>query len=87
MGVYIKGMTYADALRLLAKDKKIIDTRNIIEVKEPHGRLIDADFEEAHYTSMTTNPTPDVSQKDKENSLIIVKALQMARTVIEREGE
>ena len=41
MGVYIKGMTYADALRLLAKDKKIIDTRNIIEVKEPHGRLVD----------------------------------------------
>ena len=44
-------------------------------------RLIDADFEEAHYTSMTTNPTPDVTEQDKRNSHIIVRALQMAKTV------
>lgn len=51
----------------------------------PHGRLIDADFEEMHYTSMTTNPTPDVTEQDKHNSLVIVRALQMAKTIIEAE--
>lgn len=57
----------------------------LIEVPTPHGRLIDADFEEQHYTSMTTNPTPDVTEQDKRNSLIIIEALQMAKTVIEAE--
>ena len=57
----------------------------LIEVKTPHGRLIDANFEEMHYTSMTTNPTPDVTEQDKRNSLIIIKALQMAKTIIEEE--
>jgi len=51
----------------------------------PHGRLIDAAFEEQHYTSMTTNPTPDVTEQDKHNSLVIVRALQMAKTIIEAE--
>lgn len=57
----------------------------LIEVP-PHGRLIDADFEEQHYTSMTTNPTPDVTEQDKRNSLIIIEALRMAKTIIEAEG-
>ena len=57
----------------------------LIEVPTPHGRLIDADFEEMHYTSMTTNPTPDVTEQDKHNSLVIVRALQMAKTIIEAE--
>lgn len=57
----------------------------LIEVHTPHGRLIDADFEEMHYTSMTTNPTPDVTEQDKHNSLVIVRALQMAKTIIEAE--
>ena len=87
MGVYIKGASKADLEWWLYTHGAVWDTRDIVDVPKPHGRLIDADFEEAHYTSMTTKPTPDVSQKDKENSLIIVKALQMARTVIEREGE
>ena len=52
----------------------------------PHGRLIDADFEEAHYTSMTVNPTPDVTKQDKRNSLIIIEALQKAKTIIGAEG-
>ncbi len=56
----------------------------LIEVP-PHGRLIDADFEEQHYTSMTTDPTPDVTEQDKRNSLIIIEALRMAKTVIEAE--
>ena len=56
----------------------------LIEVP-PHGRLIDADFEEMHYTSVTTNPTPDVTEQDRRNSLIIIEALQMAKTVIEAE--
>ena len=57
----------------------------LIEVPTPHGKLIDADFEEQHYTSMTTNPTPDVTEQDKRNSLIIIEALRMAKTVIEAE--
>ena len=70
---------------------KIIDSDKyhpncpLIEVPTPHGRLIDADFEEQHYTSMTTNPTPDVTEQDRRNSLIIIEALQMAKTVIEAE--
>lgn len=55
------------------------------QIPTPHGRLIDADFEEQHYTSMTTNPTPDVTEQDKHNSLVIVRALQMAKTIIEAE--
>lgn len=58
----------------------------LVEVPTPHGRLIDADFEERHYTSMTVNPTPDVTKQDKRNSLIIIEALQMAKTIIEEEG-
>ena len=57
----------------------------LIEVPTPRGRLIDADFEEQHYTSMTANPTPDVTEQDKHNSLVIVRALQMAKTIIEAE--
>jgi hypothetical protein len=34
---------------------------------------------------MTTNPTPDVTEQDKRNSLIIIEALQMAKTVIKAE--
>lgn len=45
------------------------------------SRYIDADFEIAHYTSMTTNPTPDVTEKDKRNSLVILDALRMAKTI------
>ena len=58
----------------------------LVEIPTPHGRLIDAAFEEQHYTSMTTNPTPDVTEQDKHNSLVIVRALQMAKTIIEAEG-
>ena len=77
MGVYIKGMTYADALRLLAKDKKIIDTRNIIEVKEPHGRLIDADMVKVF----------DDDFESWDDYEMAKEIIEDAPTVIEREGE
>ena len=77
MGVYINGMTYADALRLLAKDKKIIDTRNIIEVKEPHGRLIDADMVKVF----------DDDFESWDDYEMAKKIIEDAPTVIEREGE
>lgn len=67
-------------------DKERMPNCPLIEVPTPHGRLIDGDFEEQHYTSMTTNPTPDVTEQDKQNSLIIIEALRMAKTVIEAEG-
>lgn len=45
------------------------------------SKYIDAEFEIAHYTSMTTNPTPDVTEVDKRNSIIILNALRMAKTI------
>ena len=57
----------------------------LTEVKKPHGRLIDADFEEKHYASMTINPTPDVTPQDHMHSGYAAKAFQMAKTVIEAE--
>ena len=57
----------------------------LVEVKEPHGRLIDATFEENHYASMLLNPTPDVTEQDKHKARIIIEALRMAKTVIEAE--
>lgn len=57
----------------------------LVEV-EPHGRLIDATFEENHYASMILNPTPDVMEQDKHKARIVIDALRMAKTVIEAEG-
>ena len=52
------------------------------------SRYIDAEFEIEHYTSMTTHPTPDVTEQDKRNSLIILNALRMAKSIdIVRCGE
>ena len=84
--LYIDGACYAKGYRDYQSimDMSKPDDCPLIEVP-PHGRLIDADFEEMHYTSMTTNPTPDVTEQDKHNSLVIVRALQMAKTIIEAE--
>ena len=58
------------------------DTAGVCGGKEQTmSRYIDADFEIAHYTSMTTNPTPDVTEQDKRNSLIILNALRMAKSI------
>ena len=45
------------------------------------SKYIDAEFEIDHYTSMTTHPTPDVTEQDKRNSLIILDALRMAKSI------
>ncbi len=55
----------------------------LVEIPTPHGRLIDATFEENHYASMILNPTPDVTEQDKHKARIVIDALQMAKTVIE----
>lgn len=52
----------------------------------PHGRLVDATFEENHYASMLLNPTPDVTEQDKHKAKIVIDALRMAKTIIEAEG-
>ena len=57
----------------------------LVEIPTPHGRLIDATFEENHYASMLLDPTPDVTKEDKRNARVIIDALRMARTVIEAE--
>lgn len=59
----------------------------VVEVPEPHGRLVDADFEEKHYAIMTINPTPDVTPQEHVHSAYTVKAFRMAKTVIEAEGD
>ena len=66
-------------------DKIIKMLETLIELP-PHGRLIDATFEENHYASMLLDPTPDVTEQDKHNARIIIDALRMAGTVIEAEG-
>ena len=58
----------------------------LAEIPTPHGRLIDATFEENHYASMLLDPTPDVTEQDKHKAKTIIEALRMARTVIEAEG-
>ena len=45
------------------------------------SRYIDAEFEIDHYTKITTHPTPDVSEKDKRDSLIILEALRKAKSI------
>ena len=59
----------------------------LIEIPTPHGRLVDATFEENHYASILLDPTPDVTEQDKHKARIIIEALRMARTVIGAEGE
>lgn len=44
-------------------------------------KLIDADFEEAHYTRMLFFPTPDVTESDKDKARVILDFLKMAKTV------
>ena len=58
----------------------------LVEIPTPHGRLVDATFEENHYGSMLLDPTPDVTKEDKRNARVIIDALRMAKTVIEAEG-
>ena len=58
----------------------------LVEIPTPHGRLIDATFEENHYASMFLDPTPDVTEQDKHKARIVIDALRMAKTVIEAEG-
>lgn len=41
MGIYIKGATLSVELKEIFKELDIMD--NLIEVKTPHGRLIDTD--------------------------------------------
>lgn len=44
-------------------------------------RLIDADFEVAHWESVLIDPTPDVTEKDRRTAPYIIDALKMAGTV------
>ena len=75
--------------KALSGDIRVWEERHpdcpLVEV-EPHGRLIDATFEENHYASVLLDPTPDVTEQDKHKARIIIEALRMARTVIEAEG-
>ena len=73
MGVYIKGMEMPERcgqcfLRVgNCKQRTYMERRPkdcpLVEIKEPHGRLIDATFEENHYASMLLDPTPDVTEQ------------------------
>ena len=61
----------------------IPDTCPLVDIPIPHGRLIDATFEENHYASMFLDPTPDVTEQDKHKARTVIDALRMAKTVIE----
>ena len=82
--------SYENVSVLVESDGKPFDFRPdwcpLVEIPTPHGRLIDATFEENHYASMLLDPTPDVTKEDKRNARVIIDALRMARTVIEAEG-
>ena len=96
MGVYIKDMKMPERcgqcfLRVgNCKQRIYMEQRPkncpLVEIPTPHGRLIDATFEENHYGSMLLNPTPDVMEQDKHKAKIIIEALRMAGTVVEAEG-
>ncbi len=85
--LYIDGACYGKGYRDYRSimDKSKPDDCPLIELP-PHGRLIDATFEENHYASVLLDPTPDVTEQDKKNARIIIEALRMAGTVIEAEG-
>ena len=80
--IWKDGIVYA---RDIKTDTTIEAEAEAIQIERPHGRIADVGFEEMHYTSMTTNPTPDVTEQDKANSVAIVRALQMAHTILEAE--
>lgn len=88
MSVLIRGMKMPESCgKCFVGDRTICtDGCPLVEVKELHGRLIDATFEENHYASMLLNPTPDVTEQDKHKARIVIDALRMAGTVIEPEG-
>ena len=50
-------------------------------------RFIDADFEEAHYTSILYCPTPDVTESDRNKARVILDFLRMAKTVEPKTGK
>ena len=76
---------WSDTMVLMGfdSDKERMYDCPLIEIPTPHGRLIDATFEENHYASMLLNPTPDVTEQDKHKARIVIEALRMAKTVIE----
>ena len=53
MSVFIKGVSKEDIMKYLSRGWVLFDSRDIIEVNAPHGRLIDADEleERANYES------------------------------------
>lgn len=69
------------------RERLVESVKRSIAIPKNHGRLIDADFEENHYASILTNPTPDVTEYDKENAKVILKALKMMGTVIKADKE
>ena len=82
MGVYIKGASKADLEWWLYTHGIVWDTRDIVDVPKPHGRLIDG---KALLKDLSkrwdTNDDHDIADKE------VWHALEDAPTVIEREGE
>ena len=74
MGIYIKGATLSVELKEIFKELDIMD--NLIEVKTPHGRLIDADELWEH-----------IGRDRLDSRELIMKMVDKAPTVIEAEVE
>lgn len=72
MSVFIKGVSKEDIMKYLSRGWILFDSRDIIEVDVPHGRIIDES---------------KITQAYQENGWSIMPILTDAPTIIEAEGE
>lgn len=87
MGVYLKGVNkeWADRVLTVAGYRQFFKDDEIVEVKEPHGRLIDAD----KYFNKVLDEANGINDKELADNFIELShwLLEKAPTVIEAEEE
>lgn len=83
MGVYIKGVTKLQLMKVIINSTEFMpDDFEIIEVKTPHGRLIDADALLNQWCDEMCKPKPNC-----EEDCAIYEYVRLTPTVIETEVE
>ena len=68
MGIYIKGATKDELENWLYSHGVIWDTRDLVDIPEPHGRLIDADVLENIFESDSEYLINEMEHAKKEPS-------------------